>query len=87
MTKENKISAALEFAKKEVLENKENGNSMFVAAFTQTFLDGLKAAGQKNQKPADYMLNGVIVGYALRYMNEQNQTVIEEGEKNVNNSN
>lgn len=82
MTKENKISAALVFARKEVLENKENGNSMFVAAFMQTFLAGLKKTRDNNQKPEDYMLNGIIVGYALRYMNEQNQTVTEGGENN-----
>lgn len=67
----NKISEALEFAKAEIYDNKENCNSAFVIAFANQFLQDLKASSKdKEFEPIDYILHGSLIGYALRYMNE-----------------
>lgn len=74
----NKISEALEFAKAEIYDKKENGNAAFVIAFANQFLQDAKASGKaKEFEPIDYILHGSLVGFALRYMNEQNN----KGEK------
>lgn len=72
----NKISEALEFAKAEIYDNKENCNSAFVIAFANQFLQDLKAGGKdKEFEPIDYILHGSLIGYALRYMNENEKHI------------
>lgn len=75
-TQENKISKALEFAKAEIYDKKENHNAAFVIAFANQFLQDAKASGKdKEFEPIDYILHGSLVGYALRYMNENEKSV------------
>lgn len=65
-----KFTDAIKFAKEQVCDNAEN--AALVMSFVNTFLAGLKQSGQdKGKKPGDYIVNGAIIGYALRYLNEQ----------------
>lgn len=77
MTKETKkitTSEALEFAKKEIIDNEDKSKAVFAIKFIETFLEGLKTSGQdKDKEPTDYMMNGIIVGYAMRYMEDKGE--------------
>lgn len=70
----NEISEALEFAKAEIYDKKENCNAAFVIAFANQFLQDAKASSKdKEFEPIDYILHGSLIGYALRYMNERKE--------------
>lgn len=68
-----KITEALLFAKKEILETPENGKGVFVLNFIEQFIKDLKDSGTFDKRtPEDFLMNGVLVGYAL-YYTEQKQ--------------
>lgn len=66
----NEIAAALEKAKADIYDNKENGNAAFVIAFANQFLQDAKAAG-KEFDSLDCILHGSLIGYALKVMNDE----------------
>jgi hypothetical protein len=72
----NEISEALRIAKAEIYDKKENCNAAFVIAFANQFLQDAKASGKdKEFEPIDYILHGSLIGYALRYMNENKKNI------------
>jgi len=82
-----KIREALLFAKKEILETPENGKGVFVLNFIEQFVKDLKAAGTfDKQNPEDFLMNGVLVGYALFYTEQKQlaELVYKERENSKN---
>ena len=68
----NEIAAALEKAKADIYDNKENGNAAFVIAFANQFLQDAKAGG-KEFDSLDCILHGSLIGYALKIMNDEKE--------------
>lgn len=64
------LNKAIEFARDQVCENQNNAE--LIQNFTKIYLKDLKKLGlDKNKKPEELILNGAIIGYALRYLDDQ----------------
>lgn len=70
---------ALRFAQEEIFENVENGNLEFINSFSKLTLKNMDEKGQSRDEntPIDYIVAGAMLGYALRYIVEQDR----EGEE------
>jgi len=80
-------SEALIFAKKEILETPENGKGVFVLNFIEQFIKDQKEAGIfDKQNPEDFLMNGVLVGYALYYIEQKqlSELIYKEKERKNN---
>lgn len=85
-----KITEALLFARKEILETPENGKGVFVLNFIEQFIKDLKDAGTfDKQSPDDFLMNGVLVGYALYYTEQKqlSELIYKEKERKNNERN
>lgn len=85
-----KITEALLFARKEILETPENGKGVFVLNFIEQFIKDLKDSGTfDKQSPEDFLMNGVLVGYALYYTEQKqlSELIYKEKERKNNERN
>ena len=85
-----KITEALLFARKEILETPENGKGVFVLNCIEQVIKDLKDAGTfDKQTPDDFLMNGVLVGYALYYTEQKqlSELIYKEKERKNNERN